>query len=125
MEEKNIPLEENEIKLPENAYSELKENEHYKPILLSDRNYPEVNGWTVFWGIIMAIIFSAATAYSGLRFGQVFEAAIPIAIIAVGISTIAKRKSALYGKCHHSVNRSQLRSYCCRCHFHLAGNIHH
>lgn len=95
MEEKNVPLEENEIKLPENAYSELKENEHYKPILLSDRSYPEVNGWTVFWGIIMAIIFSAATAYSGLRFGQVFEAAIPIAIIAVGISTIAKRKSAL------------------------------
>jgi putative OPT family oligopeptide transporter len=95
MEEKKVPLEENEIKLPTNAYTELKENEHYKPILLSDRNYPEVNGWTVFWGIIMAIVFSAATAYSGLRFGQVFEAAIPIAIIAVGVSTIAKRKSAL------------------------------
>ncbi|MDY0014900.1 MAG: oligopeptide transporter, OPT family [Bacteroidales bacterium] len=81
--------------LPDNAYTELKEGETYKPILLSDKKYPEINGWTVFWGIVTAIIFSAATAYSGLRFGQVFEAAIPIAIIAVGVSTFAKRKSAL------------------------------
>ncbi|MDX9890373.1 MAG: oligopeptide transporter, OPT family [Bacteroidales bacterium] len=88
--------EEEKIKgLPDNAYTELKEGEHYKPILLSDKKYPEINGWTVCWGIITAIIFSAATAYSGLRFGQVFEAAIPIAIIAVGVSTLAKRKSAL------------------------------
>ena len=81
--------------LPDNAYTELKEGESYKPILLSEKKYPEINGWTVFWGIVTAIIFSAATAYSGLRFGQVFEAAIPIAIIAVGVSTFAKRKSAL------------------------------
>ena len=81
--------------LPDNAYTELKEGESYKPILLSEKKYPEINGWTVFWGIVAAIIFSAATAYSGLRFGQVFEAAIPIAIIAVGVSTFAKRKSAL------------------------------
>ena len=94
-EKTTIEQEENEIKLPENAYRELKEGEEYKPILLSDKKYPELNGWTIFWGILMAVIFSAATAYSGLRFGQVFEAAIPIAIIAVGISTIAKRKSPL------------------------------
>jgi putative OPT family oligopeptide transporter len=81
--------------LPDNAYKELKDGEKYKPILLSDKKYPEINTWTVFWGIIMAIIFSAATAYSGLRYGQVFEAAIPIAILAVGISVFAKRKSAL------------------------------
>lgn len=87
--------EEKEIKLPDNAYTELKEGEKYNPILLSDKKYPEVNLWTVLWGILMAVIFSAATAYSGLRFGQVFEAAIPIAIIAVGISTVAKRKSPL------------------------------
>lgn len=86
---------EEEIKLPDNAYTELKEGEEYKPILMPKKNYPEINGWTVVWGLLMAVIFSAATAYSGLRFGQVFEAAIPIAIIAVGISTLAKRKSAL------------------------------
>ena len=84
-----------EIKLPDNAYRELKDGETYKPILLGEKKYPELNAWTIIWGIIMAVIFSAATAYSGLRFGQVFEAAIPIAIIAVGASTLAKRKSPL------------------------------
>ena len=93
-EKQGIDLNE-EIKLPDNAYRELKEGETYKPILLGEKKYPELNAWTITWGIIMAIIFSAATAYSGLRFGQVFEAAIPIAIIAVGISTLAKRKSPL------------------------------
>jgi putative OPT family oligopeptide transporter len=95
MSEKNQHIEEQEIHLPDNAYTELKAGENYKPVLLSDKKYPEINGWTVAWGILMAIIFSAATAYSGLRFGQVFEAAIPIAIIAVGVSTLARRKSPL------------------------------
>ena len=49
-----------EIKLPENAYRELKEGEEYKPILLGQKKYPELNAWTITWGIIMAIIFSAA-----------------------------------------------------------------
>ncbi|MCQ2279994.1 MAG: oligopeptide transporter, OPT family [Bacteroidales bacterium] len=84
-----------DVKLPENAYRELKEGEEYKPILMAEKKYPELNAWTIVWGIIMAIIFSAATAYAGLRFGQVFEAAIPISIIAVGASVIAKRKGAL------------------------------
>lgn len=84
-----------EIKLPDNAGRELREGETYKPILLGEKRYPEVNAWTLVWGIIMAVIFSAATAYAGLRFGQVFEAAIPISIIAVGISNLAKRKSPL------------------------------
>ena len=97
MEEKDNEVVEmpEDIKLPDNAYRELKEGEEYKPILLGQKKYPELNAWTITWGIIMAIIFSAATAYSGLRFGQVFEAAIPIAIIAVGVSTLAKRKSPL------------------------------
>lgn len=89
----NTPIE--EVKLPENAYRELKDGEEYKPILMAEKKYPELNAWTIVWGIIMAIIFSAATAYAGLRFGQVFEAAIPISIIAVGASVIAKRKGAL------------------------------
>ena len=95
MSETHLPIEEQEIHLPDNAYTELKEGETYNPILLNSKKYPEINAWTVIWGILMAIIFSAATAYAGLRFGQVFEAAIPIAIIAVGISTLARRKSPL------------------------------
>ena len=59
------------------------------------KRYPEVNLWSVAWGIAMAILFSAAAAYLGLKVGQVFEAAIPIAIIAVGVSGAAKRKNAL------------------------------
>jgi len=59
------------------------------------KKYPEVNLWSVLWGIAMAILFSAAAAYLGLKVGQVFEAAIPIAIIAVGVSGAAKRKNAL------------------------------
>ncbi len=93
MEEKE---KENEVvQLPENAFRELKEGEEYQPILSPDKNYPEVNGWSVTWGILMAILFSAAAAYLGLKVGQVFEAAIPIAIIAIGVSTAAKRKNPL------------------------------
>lgn len=81
--------------LPENAYKELKPGEAYHPIMSPDKVYPEVNLRSVFWGLLMAIIFSAAAAYLGLKIGQVFEAAIPIAIIAVGLSFISKRKNAL------------------------------
>lgn len=81
--------------LPENAFRELKEGEEYNPILSPKKSYPEVNLWSVLWGIGMAVLFSAAAAYLGLKVGQVFEAAIPIAIIAVGVSGAAKRKNAL------------------------------
>lgn len=83
------------IELPENAFRELKEGEEYKPIMSPDKVYPEVNAWSVTWGVIMAVIFSAAAAYLGLKVGQVFEAAIPIAIIAVSLSSAFKRKNAL------------------------------
>jgi len=90
-------MEEFEIKsqLPENAFRELNEGETYEPMLSPKGNYPEVNAWSVTWGVLMAMLFSAAAAYLGLKVGQVFEAAIPIAIIAVGISTAAKRNKAL------------------------------
>ena len=96
-EEKNMATEDipQDVKLPENAYRELKAGEEYRPILNPNKKYPELNAWTIVWGIIMAVIFSAATAYAGLKFGQVFEAAIPISIIAVGASVIARRKGAL------------------------------
>ena len=81
--------------LPENAFRELKDGEQYHPIMKPNQVYPEVNGWSVTWGVLMAVLFSAAAAYLGLKVGQVFEAAIPIAIIAVGVSTAAKRNKAL------------------------------
>ena len=85
----------NQVGLPENAFRPLKAGEEYRPLMSPDKEYPEVNLWSVSWGIAMAILFSAAAAYLGLKVGQVFEAAIPIAIIAVGVSGAAKRKGAL------------------------------
>ena len=78
--------------LPENAFRELKPGEVYNPLMSPDKKYPEVNLWSVLWGIGMAILFSAAAAYLGLKVGQVFEAAIPIAIIAVGVSNAVPKK---------------------------------
>ena len=86
---------ENPTGLPENAFRPLKPGEEYHPLMSPDKEYPEVNLWSVSWGIAMAVLFSAAAAYLGLKVGQVFEAAIPIAIIAVGVSSAAKRKGAL------------------------------
>ena len=87
--------EKEKTQLPYNAFRELREGEEYEPVMSPDRQYPEVNAWSVTWGIVMAVLFSAAAAYLGLKVGQVFEAAIPIAIIAVGVSTAAKRKKGL------------------------------
>jgi putative OPT family oligopeptide transporter len=81
--------------LPENANRELMEGEKYEPVMSPLKKYKEVTSWSVTWGILMAILFSAAAAYLGLKVGQVFEAAIPIAIIAVGLSGSLKRKNAL------------------------------
>ncbi len=81
--------------LPENAYRKLKEGEVYKPVVPDDAPLPEVTGYSLFWGMFYAVIFSAAAAYLGLKIGQVFEAAIPIAILAVGYSALTKRKNAL------------------------------
>lgn len=81
--------------LPENAFRELAKDEKYIPVLRPDKDYPEVTPYSVSLGLIMAVVFSAAAAYLGLKVGQVFEAAIPIAIIAVGLSSASKRKNAL------------------------------
>ena len=83
------------MELPENAFRELKDGEEYNPVMKPHQVYPEVNAWSVTWGIVMTVLFSAAAAYLGLKVGQVFEAAIPIAIIAVGVSTASKRRNAL------------------------------
>jgi putative OPT family oligopeptide transporter len=84
-----------EAKLPENAHRELKEGEVYQPLMSPKSNFSEITAWSVGMGLLMAIIFSAAAAYSGLKIGQVFEAAIPISIIAVGASAALRKKNAL------------------------------
>lgn len=91
MEERN----EMNVQLPENAFRELNDGEQYEPIMSPRKTYPEVNAWSLTWGVLMAMLFSAAAAYLGLKVGQVFEAAIPIAIIAVGLSAATKRSKAL------------------------------
>jgi len=83
------------VKLPDNAYRELKPGESYEPLMSPNKKYPEVTFWSVITGLVMTVLFSAAAAYLGLKVGQVFEAAIPIAIIAVGLSSALKRKNAL------------------------------
>ena len=81
--------------LPDNAYRELKPGEVYKPIMPANSKPREVTTYSVVFGIIMAIVFSAAAAYLGLKVGQVFEAAIPIAIIAVGCGNLMKKNNML------------------------------
>ena len=81
--------------LPENAYRELAPGEEYKPIMPAGSKPREVTGYSVVMGLVMAVIFSAAAAYLGLKVGQVFEAAIPIAILAVGVGTMAGKKNTL------------------------------
>ncbi len=83
------------ISLPENAYRELKAGEEYKPIMSAESTPAEATPYSVTMGIIMAIIFSAAAAFLGLKVGQVFEAAIPIAILAAGIGSIFGKKGML------------------------------
>ena len=93
-EETTKPIQD-EMRLPDNAFRPLKEGEKYVPVLRPDKNYPEITPYSVSLGLIMAVIFSAAAAYLGLKVGQVFEAAIPIAIIAAGIAGVTKRKDSL------------------------------
>lgn len=89
-------MEDNEkFGLPENAQRELKPGEVYEPILSPKKKYKEVTVWSVIVGLLMTVLFSAAAAYLGLKVGQVFEAAIPIAIIAIGLSSVAKKNDAL------------------------------
>ena len=112
-------MEEKRTTLPENAQRELKPGEKYEPLLSPQKNYPEVTPYSVCVGLIMVIIFSAAAAYLGLKVGQVFEAAIPIAIIAVGLTSALGKKGGLgqnviiqsIGGCSGSVVRCRGKLY--------------
>ena len=88
-------MEEKRTTLPENAQRELKPGEKYEPLLSPQKNYPEVTPYSVCVGLVMVIIFSAAAAYLGLKVGQVFEAATPIAIIAVGLTSALGKNGGL------------------------------
>lgn len=90
MKENNSP-----VSLPANAYTELKEGETYRPIMPAESTPSEATPYSVSLGVIMAVIFSAAAAFLGLKVGQVFEAAIPIAILAVGIGNMRGKKGML------------------------------
>lgn len=87
--------EQNKTSLPENAYRELKAGEKYEPVMPTASTPKEITPYSVGMGLLMAIIFSAAAAYLGLKVGQVFEAAIPIAIIAVGVGSVMGKKNML------------------------------
>ena len=92
----NIPAADvDPVDLPENAFRELGADEEYRPLMHPARDYAEVTPYSVITGLILAVVFSAAAAYLGLKVGQVFEAAIPIAIIAVGLSGYLKKKNPL------------------------------
>lgn len=83
------------VELPENAFRELGADEQYRPLMHPARQYREVTVYSVLMGLVLCVIFSAAAAYLGLKVGQVFEAAIPISIIAVGLSSALNKKNAL------------------------------
>jgi len=88
-------MESERIGLPENAYRQLSEGEIYQPVIPAGKVIPELTAYSLVWGLVYAVIFSAAAAYLGLKIGQVFEAAIPIAILAIGLSSMLKRKNML------------------------------
>lgn len=88
-------MDKKEVALPDNAFRPLNEGEEYEPLMKPTVQYREVTPWSIVWGLLMAVLFSAATAYLGLKVGQVFEAAIPITIIAVGVSGATHRKDPL------------------------------
>ena len=81
--------------LPENAYRPLEPGETYQPIVPAEAKVPEFTLRSVFWGVVFCVIFSVASAYSGLKVGQGMEAAIPISILAIGLARIFKRRTSL------------------------------
>ncbi len=81
--------------LPENAYKTLPAGEAYKPVVPAKAHLPEATGRSVVWGLFLCVVFTVASAYSGLKVGQVMEAAIPISILAIGLARVYRRRSSL------------------------------
>ncbi len=85
----------NKSGLPENAFTELKPSEIYKPVIPAESKIAEITPRSIIFGLLMTVLFSAATAYIALKLGQGIETAIPIAILAIGFSALVARKSTL------------------------------
>ncbi|MFY9852480.1 MAG: OPT/YSL family transporter, partial [Terracidiphilus sp.] len=81
--------------LPENAYRPLNPGESFQPIIPAAAKEPELTFRSIFWGVVLCVIFSVASAYSGLKVGQGMEAAIPISILAIGLARVYKRRTSL------------------------------
>ena len=81
--------------LPENAYETLAPGVTYQPVIPAKSAPPEVTARSVVWGLLFCVIFTVASAYSGLKVGQVMEAAIPISILAIGLARLYQRRSHL------------------------------
>ncbi len=81
--------------LPENAARPLQPGETYSPVIAAEARSPELTARSIFWGVLLCVIFTIASAYSGLKVGQVMEAAIPISILAIGLARTFRRRSSL------------------------------
>jgi putative OPT family oligopeptide transporter len=81
--------------VPESAYKPLPPGAVYTPPVPAEAHLPELTGRSIGWGILLCVVFSIASAYSGLKVGQVMEAAIPISILAIGLARLYPRRSSL------------------------------
>src|ERR1700690_2438308 len=81
--------------LPEDAYTPLPPGRVYEPMVPAEARLPELTWRSVLWGTFLCVVFSIASAYSGLKVGQVMEAAIPISILAIGLARVYRRRSTL------------------------------
>jgi putative OPT family oligopeptide transporter len=91
----SIATSEPPVRLPANAYTQLGKGETYEPIVPASKAPPEATLRSVSWGVFLCVIFTLASAYSGLKVGQVMEAAIPISILAIGLARAYRRRSTL------------------------------
>ena len=81
--------------LPRNAYTPLAPGETYRPPVEAPEKIPELTSRSIGWGVFLCVVFAVASAYSGLKVGQVMEAAIPISILAIGLARLYTRRSTL------------------------------
>ena len=110
--------------LPENAYTPLEPGAVYQPMIPAKTVLPEITWRSVLWGVFFCIIFTVASAYSGLKVGQVMEAAIPISILAIGLARIYRRRSTRAGKRDHHRHRGRFRQRRGGRNFHAACPVH-